>query len=48
MPENLSPTTLRDLADVEEGRMKGEFSEAEYRSRRREILEAAGAAPPPE
>ena len=48
MPEHLSPSTLRDLADAEEGRLKGELSEAEYRARRREILEAAGAPPPRE
>ena len=34
----LSPEVLRALADLEEARRRGEVSEAEYQSRRREIL----------
>jgi hypothetical protein len=37
-PDDLSPQQLRDLADVEEARREGRITEAEYRSRRREIL----------
>jgi hypothetical protein len=38
LPDDLSPQQLRDLADVEEARREGRITEAEYRSRRREIL----------
>lgn len=41
LPKGLSPSQLRDLADLEERRSRGDLSEAEYHSRRREILEAA-------
>jgi hypothetical protein len=34
----LSPATLRELADLEEERRAGQLSEAEYQSRRRELL----------
>lgn len=37
-PDGLSPETLRDLADLEEARRRGELTEAEYRARREEIL----------
>jgi hypothetical protein len=36
----LSPETLRALADLEEARRSGQVSESEYQARRREILEA--------
>jgi hypothetical protein len=36
----LSPETLRALADLEEARRAGRLSESEYQARRREILEA--------
>jgi hypothetical protein len=36
----LSPETLRALADLEEARRSGRVSESEYQTRRREILEA--------
>lgn len=39
LPEDLSPQQLRDLADVEEARREGRISEAEYRAKRRRILE---------
>lgn len=42
VPSGLSPQTLRDLADLEEARRQGEISEAEYRERRRALLEADG------
>jgi hypothetical protein len=35
---NLSPETLRALADLEESRRRGAISEAEYQERRRSIL----------
>lgn len=38
--EGLSPDTLRALADLEERRRAGELSEAEYQTRRRQLLEA--------
>jgi len=38
LPDDLSPRQLRDLADVEEARRRGEITETEYRARRREIL----------
>jgi hypothetical protein len=38
--EGLSPETLRQLADLEEMRLRGEISEAQYDTRRREILAA--------
>ncbi len=40
LPPGLSATALRRLADLEEQRSRGQVSEAEYTSRRREILKA--------
>ena len=37
-PQGLSPEALRALADLEDDRRRGEVSEAEYQSRRRQIL----------
>jgi hypothetical protein len=47
---NLSPDTLRKLADLEDARRRGELTEGEYSSRKRSILEAdpSASAPPPE
>jgi hypothetical protein len=42
-PEGLSPGALRALADLEEERRRGEVTEAEYQSKRRQIL--AGDVP---
>lgn len=39
LPADLSPDTLRELADLEESRRNGEITETEYRVRRREILD---------
>jgi hypothetical protein len=38
LPDNLSPKTLRALADLEEQRHNGEISEAEYNAARRQII----------
>ncbi len=38
LPANLSPEALRDLADLEEIRRKGDISESEYNRRKRAIL----------
>ena len=38
LPPNLSPDTLRKLADLEDARQRGEITESEYRTRRQEIL----------
>lgn len=38
LPTRLAPVTLRELADLEEQRQRGEVSESEYRTRRAEIL----------
>jgi hypothetical protein len=38
--EGLSPETLRQLGDLEEMRRRGEITEAQYKLRRREILQA--------
>jgi hypothetical protein len=38
--EGLSPETLRQLGDLEEMRHRGEITEAQYKLRRREILQA--------
>jgi len=45
---NLSPDTLRKLADLEEARRAGQIGETEYSTRKREILLAdpSNAAPP--
>ncbi|HVP28434.1 MAG TPA: hypothetical protein VMW35_04655 [Myxococcota bacterium] len=48
LPHDLAPATLRKLADLEEQRQSGALSEAEYRTKRRDILAAdpkAGEAP---
>jgi hypothetical protein len=45
LPANLSPQALRQLADLEEQRRRGELTESFYEARRREIL--AGEAPAP-
>ena len=42
-PQGLSPAALRALADLEEQRRRGELTEAEYQSRRRQIV--AGEVP---
>ena len=44
-PQGLSPEALRALADLEEDRRRGEVTETEYQSRRRQIL--AGDLPKP-
>ncbi len=41
---NLSPETLRALADLEESRRRGAITEAEYQERRRRILASDGEA----
>lgn len=41
LPRGLSAEQLRELADLEEARRRGEIAEAEYHSRRRAILDAA-------
>lgn len=38
LPEGLSPDQLRGLADLEEARRGGRITEAEYRTKRRELL----------
>lgn len=45
LPQNLSATALRRLADLEEQREKGQLSQSEYDERRREILAPAPASP---
>lgn len=52
-PEGLSSTALRALADLEDARRRGEVTEADYQSRRRQILagdlqEAPVGTPAPE
>jgi hypothetical protein len=37
-PQGLSPAALRALADLEEERRRGEVTEADYQSKRRQIL----------
>jgi hypothetical protein len=44
VPSGMSPATLRDLADLEEQRQRGQISEYDYEQRRREILSADPAA----
>jgi hypothetical protein len=46
-PQGLSPAALRALADLEEDRRRGEVTEAEYQSRRRQILAGDLPAPAP-
>jgi hypothetical protein len=43
---NLSPETLRKLADLEEARRRGELTEGEYSARKRSILQADPSASP--
>lgn len=38
LPPNLSPQTLRDLADLEDARRRGELTESQYEIERRRIL----------
>ncbi len=38
LPTRLAPATLRDLADLEEKRQRGEVNESDYRTQRAEIL----------
>jgi hypothetical protein len=38
LPPDLSPDQLRALADLEEERQRGQITEADYRARRRKIL----------
>ncbi len=45
LPPNLSPAALRQLADLEEQRRRGELTESYYEARRREILAAESPAP---
>jgi hypothetical protein len=40
IPAGISAKTLRELADLEEKRQRGEIGEYEYERRRREILDA--------
>jgi hypothetical protein len=42
---HLSPQTLRDLADLEEARLRGVISEADYQKRRRSILASDPSKP---
>jgi hypothetical protein len=44
LPENLSSATLRELADLEDERHRGEITEAEYNTRRRQIIRSDPAA----
>jgi hypothetical protein len=44
LPPNLSPQTLRRLADLEDERRSGAISEGEYELRRREIIRADPAS----
>jgi len=44
LPENLSSTTLRALADLEDERHRGEITEVEYNTRRRQIIRSDPAS----
>jgi hypothetical protein len=44
LPENLSSDTLRELADLEDQRHRGEITEAEYNVRRRQIIRSDPAS----
>jgi hypothetical protein len=44
LPENLSSATLRELADLEDARHRGEITEAEYNTRRRQIIRSDPAS----
>ncbi len=45
LPANLSPETLRALADLEDARRRGDLTESEYDTERRRILESDSATP---
>lgn len=45
LPANLTPETLRALADLEDARRRGDLTESEYETERRRILEANGGGP---
>lgn len=42
LPEGLSPETLRDLADLEEARQRGDITEHDYWTQREKLLQGAG------
>jgi hypothetical protein len=44
LPENLSSATLRELADLEDERHRGEITEEEYNIRRRQIIRSDPAS----
>jgi hypothetical protein len=44
LPENLSSDTLRDLANLEDERHRGKITEAEYHTRRRQIIRSDPAS----
>ena len=44
LPENLSSSTLRQLADLQDERHRGEITEAEYSARRRQIIRSDPAS----
>jgi len=44
VPTGMSPKTLRDLADLEEKRQRGEISELDYEKERKKILAAESSA----
>ncbi len=44
LPENLSSGTLRDLANLEDERHRGKITEAEYHTRRRQIIRSDPAS----
>ena len=45
LPRNLSPETLRALADLEDARRRGDLSETEYETERRRLLEGDAGSP---
>jgi len=45
LPANLSPETLRALADLEDSRRRGDLTETEYDTERRRILEGDTGSP---
>lgn len=45
LPANLTPETLRELADLEDARRRGELTESQYEAERSRILGADPAAP---
>lgn len=46
LPSGLTPDQLRALADLEQARLDGEITEAEYAARQQEILAGENPAPP--